>query len=294
MDWEVKGTFTALMTPFKRNGEIDEEGVRRLVKSQVEAGVDGIIVCGTTGEAATLSEEEKYLLARIVLNASKGQVPVIAGAGTNNTRETVAMAKQFSDIGVNGLLVVVPYYNRPTQEGMFQHFKSVAQSTDLPIIMYNIPGRTASNLDVPTVRRLVEIKNIVGLKEASGNFAQISRLIRDIGNISIVSGDDPLTLPIIALGGRGVISVASNLVPEEMTKLVNSALSNDFDEARRIHSRLLPLFEVLLTETNPAPLKMAMSMFGLATNSVRLPLVPVSEQTTQKIREILVELGLLR
>ena len=293
MKWELRGTFTAMMTPFKRDGKIDEEGIRRLVKIQLDRGINGLVPCATTGEAAVLSHDEKLLLVKTMVDASNGKVPVIAGGGTNNTAETVTLAKEFADIGVDGLLLVVPYYNRPTQEGLFQHFKTVAQSTDLPIVLYNIPGRTASNLDVQTVQRLSQVKGIVGLKESSGNFGQIIRLIRDVGGkISIVSGDDPFALPIIALGGRGVISVASNLVPGEMSKLVNAALYGDFEQARQVHYRLLPLFDVLLVETNPAPLKMAMSILGLSTNLVRLPLVPVSDQTTQKIKTILEELGL--
>nr|MDO8133077.1 4-hydroxy-tetrahydrodipicolinate synthase [Candidatus Njordarchaeum guaymaensis] len=293
MKWELRGTFTALITPFKQDGEIDKEGLRQLIELQLEGGVNGVVPCGTTGESATLSHDEKHVVVKTVVDASNGKVPVLAGAGTNNTADTLRLAKEFADVGVDGLLLVAPYYNRPTQEGMFQHFKVVAQSVSLPVVLYNIPGRTASNLEVSTVQRLCEIMNIVGLKESSGNFSQIMRLMEMVGaKISIVSGDDPLTLPIMALGGRGVISVASNLVPEEMSRLVNEALSGNFREARQLHYRLLPLFDALFVETNPAPLKMAMSMLRLPAGTVRLPLVPVSEESTHKIKRVLDQLGL--
>jgi len=293
MKWELRGTFTALITPFKQDGEIDKEGLRQLIELQLEGGVNGLVPCGTTGESATLSHDEKHVVVKTVVDASNGKVPVLAGAGTNNTADTQRLAKEFADLGVDGLLLVAPYYNRPTQEGMFQHFKVVAQSVSLPVVLYNIPGRTASNLEVSTVQRLCEIMNIVGLKESSGNFSQIMRLIETVGRrISIVSGDDPLTLPIMALGGRGVISVASNLVPEEMSRLVDEALSGNFQEARELHYRLLPLFDALFVETNPAPLKMAMSMLRLPAGTVRLPLVPVSQENTHKIKRVLDQLGL--
>mgnify|MGYP001097143636 CR=1 FL=1 len=293
MKWELRGTFTALITPFKQDGQIDKEGLRQLVELQLKGGVDGLVPCGTTGESATLSHEEKHVVVKTVVDASNGKVPVLAGAGTNNTADTLKLAKEFADVGVDGLLLVVPYYNKPTQEGMFQHFKAVAQSVSLPVVLYNIPGRTASNLEVSTVQRLCEIMNIAGLKESSGNFSQIMRLVEMVGEkISIVSGDDPITLPIIALGGRGVISVASNLVPEEMSRLVDEALSGHFQEARQLHYQLLPLFDALFVETNPAPLKMAMSMLGLPAGTVRLPLVPVSQESTYKIKRVLDQLGL--
>nr|MDO8134111.1 4-hydroxy-tetrahydrodipicolinate synthase [Candidatus Njordarchaeum guaymaensis] len=293
MKWELRGTFTALITPFKQDGQIDKEGLRQLVELQLKGGVDGLVPCGTTGESATLSHEEKHVVVKTVVDASNGKVPVLAGAGTNNTADTLRLAKEFADVGVDGLLLVVPYYNKPTQEGMFQHFKAVAQSVSLPVVLYNIPGRTASNLEVSTVQRLCEIMNIAGLKESSGNFSQIMRLVEMVGEkISIVSGDDPITLPIIALGGRGVISVASNLVPEEMSRLVDEALSGHFQEARQLHYQLLPLFDALFVETNPAPLKMAMSMLGLPAGTVRLPLVPVSQESTYKIKRVLDQLGL--
>lgn len=293
MKWELKGTFTALVTPFKKNGEVDQEGLRQLVKFQLKAGVDGLVPCGTTGEAPTLSLEEKSLVIKTVIDASNGKIPVIAGAGTNNTADTIKLTKSFADIGVDALLVVVPYYNKPTQEGMFQHFKAVAESTDLPIVLYNVPARSASNLDISTVKRLSQVQGIFGLKESSGNFGQMMKLIQIVGDkISILSGDDSITLPIISVGGRGVISVASNLAPKEMSKLVDAALAGRFEEARQIHYRLLPLFDVLFVETNPAPVKKAMSMMGLPAGSVRLPLVPVSEESTHKIEKVLDQLRL--
>jgi len=293
LKFDLKGTLTAMITPFKQSGEVDVEGIRQLVKFQLEGGVDGLVPCGTTGEVPTLSHDEKCLVVKTVVDASNGKLPVIAGAGTNNTADSMKLAKEFADVGADGLLAVVPYYNRPTQEGMFQHFKAIAQSTDRPLVLYNIPGRSASNLEVSTVKRLTQVKQIAGLKESSGNFAQIMKLVQEVGDkISILSGDDPITLPIIALGGRGVISVASNIAPKEMSTLVNAALAGNFQEAKRIHYKLLPLFDVLFVETSPAPLKKAMSIVGLPDGSVRLPLVPVSEESTQKIKVALDQLGL--
>ncbi len=295
MKKDIKGCGTALVTPFKSNGKIDEEALRRLVDFQIKEGIDFLVPCGTTGESATLTVDEHLRVVEIVVEQSGGRVPVIAGAGGYNTEKVVEMAKRVSSLGVDGILSVTPYYNKPTQEGLYQHFKSVAESVDVPVILYNVPGRTSTNLLPDTVVRLSEIKNIIGLKAASGNIGQIGELaVKMPEGFKIISGDDPNTLPIIALGGVGVISVISNQAPGMTVKLTHLCLEGKFREAMIMQKRLYPLMKLNFLETNPIPVKAGLAMMGLIEERYRLPLVPMSKENKEKLRRGLVELGLVK
>jgi 4-hydroxy-tetrahydrodipicolinate synthase len=271
------GAFTALITPF-RNGEVDERALRNLVDYQIQGGIDGLIPCGTTGESVTMTDFEHDRVIEIVIDQTGGRVPVIAGTGTNNTRASIEHTRHAKAVGAAAALVVVPYYNKPTQEGMFRHFEAVANSTDLPILLYNIPGRSVVNMTHETTLRLAEIPNIVGIKESAGNMDQVSQLaIGAPSDFSILSGDDSLTLPMMSLGGHGVVSVVSNIVPDVVSRLTAAALAGDFAEARSIHQRLFDLARVMFIENNPTGIKTAAGMLGLCSDELRLPMVPMAE-----------------
>src|SRR5229473_420253 len=289
-----KGCGTALVTPFQGDFSLDEIALRRLVRRQVEAGVHFLVPCGTTGESPTLTHEERRRVVEITLEEAHGKVPVVAGAGGYDTAEVTRAAREYQAMGVDGILSVAPYYNKPTQEGLYQHFRFIADAVSLPILLYNVPGRTGVNIEPATVKRLAAIDTIVGVKEASGNISQmvsIAALVPE--HFVILSGDDAITLPLFALGGRGVISVASNEIPAEMAKLCNFALQNDFSAARQIHMRHLPLMDVNFVESNPIPVKSAMAKMGLLQAVWRLPLVPPSASSMERIQAVLETLGLI-
>jgi len=288
------GTGTALVTPFRMDGLLDEPTLRSLIQRQIDAGINFLVPCGTTGESPTLTHAEHLRVVEIAVELAKGKVPVLAGAGGYNTAEVIALARQLKSIGVDGILSVTPYYNKPTQEGLYQHFKAIASAIDLPIILYSVQGRTGVNVEPATVFRLSQIKNIVGVKEASGNINQMGAILRQVpSEFLVLSGDDSLTLPLLALGGHGLISVASNEIPAEMTRLVQTARSGDFAEARRLHYRYLPLMDINFIESNPIPVKAAMAEMGLLQPSWRLPLVPPKPENQERIRAILESLDLV-
>jgi len=287
------GCGTALVTPFTRDGALDEAGVRRLAKRQIDAGIHFLVPCGTTGESPTLSEDERARVVELVVEEARGRVPVLAGAGGYDTREVIHAAKRMRQAGADGLLSVTPYYNKPTAEGLYQHYRAIADAVDAPIVVYNVPGRTGCNIDVATVVRLSSIPNIVGVKEASGNMTQICEICRSVPRDFIVlSGDDALTLPIIAVGGRGIISVASNEVPAEMSRMAELADRGDFAGARVVHEMLLPLMQVNFIESSPIPVKSAMAAMGLLEETYRLPLVAPRPASRERILAVLAELKL--
>jgi 4-hydroxy-tetrahydrodipicolinate synthase len=287
------GVGTALITPFTSTGALDEAAVRRLARRQIDAGIHFLVPCGTTGEVPTLSDDEKRTVVEIVVDEAGGKVPVLAGAGGYDTREIVHAAAMMKAAGAAGLLSVTPYYNKPTPEGLYQHYKAIADSTDLPIIVYNVPGRTGVNVDPATLARLATIPGIVGVKEASGNVQQMAEILRAVPDDFIVlSGDDALTVPLMAIGGRGIISVASNEIPAEMVQMTEAAAAGDFRTARLIHQKLLPLLVGNFVESNPGPVKFAMAAMGLCELSYRLPMVPPRPASQAKMIEILKELGL--
>jgi len=286
------GCGTALVTPFSAGGAVDEASVRRLARRQLEAGVHFLVPCGTTGEAPTLSAAEKRRVVEIVVEEAKGRAPVLAGAGGYDTREVVEAAREMQAAGADGLLSVTPYYNKPTPEGLYQHYRAIAAATPLPVIVYNVPGRTGCNVDPATLTRLATIPNVVGVKEASGNMTQICEVARAVpAEFVVLSGDDALTLPAMAIGARGVISVASNELPAEMAQLVEAAERGDFTAAREIHARLLPLLLANFAESNPIPVKAAMALLGLLEENYRLPMVPPRAETREKLARILAALG---
>lgn len=288
------GCGTALVTPFRRDLSLDEEALRRLLRRQIDAGIDFLVPCGTTGESPTLSHEEQVRVVKITVEEARGKVPVVAGAGGNNTAHVIEMAREFASCGANGILSVAPYYNKPTQEGLYQHYKALAEAVSLPIILYNIPGRTGVNIEPATLVRLAQVGNIVGVKEASGNISQMATILAAVPNdFAVLSGDDGITLPLMALGGRGMISVASNEIPAEMTRIAKLANANDFAAARELHNRWFPLMEVNFIETNPIPVKSALALMGLCEPVFRLPLVPPKSENLAKIRNVLESTGLL-
>jgi 4-hydroxy-tetrahydrodipicolinate synthase len=289
------GVGTALVTPFTPSGVLDEAAVRRLGRRQIDAGVHFLCPCGTTGESPTLSDDEKLRIVEILVDEANGAVPILAGAGGYDTKEVIHLAAQMQKRGVSGFLSVTPYYNKPTQEGLYQHYRAIAESTPLPIVVYNVPGRTGVNVDVSTLARLAQIPTIVGVKEASGNVTQMCEICRAVPpDFIVLSGDDALTLPLMAVGGRGIISVASNEIPAEMAAMVEAAERNDFAEARQIHARILPLMQVNFVEANPIPVKAAMAAMGLLDESYRLPMVPPQPASREKILKVLKELGILK
>ena len=292
---DFTGVGTALVTPFTRNGDLDEAAVRRLARRQIDAGVHFLIPCGTTGETPTLTEAERLRTVEIVVEEAAGKVPVLAGAGGYDTREVTHAAAEMARRGANGFLSVTPYYNKPTQEGLYQHYRAFAESTPLPIIVYNVPGRTGVNVEPSTLARLATIPNIVGVKEASGNVTQMCEICRALpADFLVLSGDDALTLPLMAVGGHGIISVASNEIPSEMVEMVQHAERNDFAAARAVHARILPLMSINFVESNPIPVKSAMAAMGLLEEIYRLPMVPPRPESKEKILGVLKALGLLK
>ena len=288
------GTGTALVTPFRTDGSLDENALRSLVKRQIDAGINFLVPCGTTGESPTLTHAEHLRVVELTLEVAKGKVPVLAGAGGYNTSEVISLATELQKLGADGILSVTPYYNKPTQEGLFQHFKAIASAVKLPIILYSVQGRTGVNIEPSTVLRLSQISNIVGIKEASGNISQMGAILNLVSNdFLVLSGDDSLTLPLISLGGRGLISVVSNEIPAEMTRLVQSALSGDFAEARRLHFRYLSLMDINFVESNPIPVKAALAEMGLLQPVWRLPLVSPKPENLARIRAVLESLDLI-
>jgi len=288
------GTGTALVTPFRRDGSLDEPTARALVKRQITAGIDFLVPCGTTGECPTLTEQERFRVVEITVELAKGKVPVLAGAGGYNTCEVIETARELSKLDVSGILSVTPYYNKPTQEGLYQHFKAIAEAVDLPIILYSVQGRTGVNIEPATVARLAQIPNIVGIKEASGSVGQMATILNCVPEeFLVLSGDDALTLPLLAIGGRGVISVASNEIPAEMKRLTQLALAGDFEAARAIHRQYHALMEINFVESNPIPVKAAMAEMGLLEACWRLPLVPPKAENRAKIHAVLESLKLL-
>jgi len=289
------GCGTALVTPFRTDQSLDEEALRILVRRQVDAGIDFLVPCGTTGECPTLTPTERLRVVELTLEEARGRVPVVAGAGGYNTAEVIETAREFQSMGVDGILSVTPYYNKPTQEGLYQHYKAIAAATTLPIIVYSVVGRTGVNVEPATIRRLAEIENIVGIKEASGNIGQMAAIANGVPDSFVVlSGDDAITLPLAALGGRGVISVVSNEIPAEMTRLTHLCLQNNFPAARELHRKYFPLMEVNFVETNPGPVKAAMALMDLLEPVWRLPLVPPKAENLARIRGVLESLGLLQ
>ena len=289
-----RGTGTALVTPFRRDGSLDEATLQALVKRQIDAGIDFLVPCGTTGESPTLTHEEHLRVVEITVKLAKGRVPVLAGAGGYNTAEVIALARELAELGADGILSVTPYYNKPTQEGLFQHYRAIAEAVPLPIILYSVQGRTGVNIEPNTVKRLAEIENIVGIKEASGNVSQMAAILNAVPDEFIVlSGDDAITLPVISLGGRGLISVVSNEIPAEMSQLTRLALSGDFSGARAIHRRYHSLMEINFVESNPIPVKAAMAEMGLLEAVWRLPLVASKAENCARIRAVLEALGLV-
>jgi 4-hydroxy-tetrahydrodipicolinate synthase len=289
------GVGTALVSPFTRAGELDEAAVRRLGRRQIDAGIHFLCPCGTTGENPTLTDAERLRTIEILADEAAGKIPILAGAGGYDTREVIHLAREMARRGVSGFLSVTPYYNKPTQEGLYQHYRAFAESTSLPIVVYNVPGRTGVNVEPATLARMAEIPNIVGVKEASGNVSQMCEIVRAVPKDFIVlSGDDALTLPLMAVGGHGIISVASNEIPSEMVQMVEAAERNDFAAARAVHARILPLLSINFVESNPQPVKAAMAAMGLIEEIYRLPMVSPKPESREKITRVVKELGLLR
>jgi 4-hydroxy-tetrahydrodipicolinate synthase len=285
---QLRGCGTAIVTPFNKDESLDELGLKRLVEFQITGGVDFIVACGTTGESVTMSEEEQARVVELCVQTANGRVPIVAGAGGYNTREIIERIHRFTTLGADAILSVVPYYNKPTQEGMYQHFRAIAENTELPIILYNIPGRCVVNMETPTTVRIAQLPNIIGTKEASGNISQIGEVIAATDESFLVfAGDDSVALPTIALGGAGVISVASNLLPREVSNLSHACLDGDWDKARKLQRALTPVFKTMFIESNPAPVKAAMAAAGLIGETMRLPMVPISETSRAKLTEVL-------
>jgi 4-hydroxy-tetrahydrodipicolinate synthase len=292
---KLEGVFTALVTPFKEN-KLDEDALRRIIEFQIENGVDGLVPCGTTGEAPTLSYEEHEKVIELTVRFTNGKVPVIAGTGSNSTHEAIELTQAAKNVGANMCLLTTPYYNKPTQEGLYRHFKKIAEEVDIPIILYNIPGRTGVNMAPETVARLAQIPNVVGIKEASGSVLQAAEIFRlTEGKFTILSGDDNLFLPIMSVGGKGVISVASNAMPKRMKELYEAFLvERNVEKAIKINTELLPFFQAIFVETNPIPIKEILYLMGLIERELRLPLCPPSDKTSKYLEEITRRYGLLR
>ena len=287
------GCGTALVTPFDASGAVDEAAVRRLARRQIEAGIHFLVPCGTTGETPTLSPAERRRVVELVVEEAAGEVPVLAGAGGYDTRGVVEAARAMEAAGAQGLLSVTPYYNKPTPEGLYRHYQAIGQATPLPIVVYNVPGRTGCNVTPDTLIRLASIPTVVAVKEASGNINQISEVCRTVpADFIVLSGDDAMTLPLMAVGGRGLISVASNEAPAEMAQLVEAAEKGDYADARERHHRLLPLMTANFAESNPIPVKTAMAQMGLLEEAFRLPMVPPKSETRERMAHVLAELGL--
>lgn len=289
-----QGSMVALVTPF-RDGKVDEGTLRELVEFHVQNGTDVLVPCGTTGESPTLSHDEHKRVVDVVVEAAAGRIPVVAGTGSNSTAEALDLTRHAKHAGADGALMVVPYYNKPTQRGLIEHFRAVAEAVDIPIILYNIPGRTGVNMLPETVATLAEFPNIVGVKEASGNLEQITYIVKLCGDrLTVISGDDTLTLPIMAVGGQGVISVVANIVPKDVRDLAHSALDGDWKRAQELHLKLFPLCQAMFLETNPIPIKAAMSLLGMTTPELRLPLSPMVGTNLMRLKEVMRQYGLLK
>ncbi len=290
-----QGTGTAMITPFKADGSIDEKALRRFVDFQIAGHVDMLLPCGTTGEGATLDADETDRVVGIVIEQSRKRVPVIVGAGSNSTAKAVQGTRRAKKLGADGVLSVGPYYNKPTQQGYYEHFKAIAEAEDIPIIVYNVPGRTGGNIEAKTMLRLAEIPNIVAVKEASGNLGQIMDIIKDAPrDFRVLCGDDAMAVAVIAMGGDGIVSVVSNEAPGMMAEMIDAALAGDLVLARRLHYKLLPLMNANFVESNPIPVKAVLGMMGLIEENYRLPLVPAGSATREKLGKIAEELGLLQ
>ena len=288
------GCGTALVTPFQRDGKLDESTLRSLVRRQIQAGINFLVPCGTTGESPTLTRREHLRVVEITLEEAKGKVPVLGGAGGYNTHEVIELGRELKSLGCDGILSVTPYYNKPTQEGLYQHYKAIAQSVPLPIVVYSVQGRTGVNVEPLTLKRLAEIDNIVGVKEASGNISQMAAVMQHVPErFAVLSGDDSITIPLIALGGKGIVSVVSNEIPRQMTELAQLALSGDFAGARKVQREFFALMEVNFVESNPMPVKAAMALMGLLEPVWRLPMVAPTPASHAKIENVLESLGLL-
>jgi 4-hydroxy-tetrahydrodipicolinate synthase len=292
---ELMGCGTALVTPFRKDGGVDEPALHALVNWQIESGIDFLVPCGTTGEASTLNEAEWLRVVEVVIAATAGRVPVFAGCSHNATHEAVAKARKLAQVpGLTGILTASPYYNRPGQEGQYQHFRAIAEAVDLPVLLYNIPGRTGANLEPATVLRLAELPNVIGIKESSGNLAQITELLTSAPrSFKVFAGDDGMALPVLALGGSGLVSVASNALPGQMARMVQAALDNDWAGARRINRHFFRLMQAHFWEPSPAPIKAVLSMLGRCEDVLRLPMVPVSPAIRRRLEIIVGELGML-
>ncbi len=293
---KLRGCGTALVTPFKQDGSVDLRAQRALVEWQIESGIDFLVPCGTTGETPTLTHDEWIQVIESTIDVASGRVPIVAGATSNSTAEAVTRAKEVAAIrGVDAILTASPYYNKPTQEGQYQHFKAIAEAVDKPLVLYNVPGRTAANIETATLLRLAQIPNIVAVKEASGNMAQIMEICHQKPeDFTVLSGDDALTLPILAVGGVGLISVASNQVPKELSAMVRAALNNDWATARALHGRLLNLMNANFLESNPGPVKAVLAMMGRIEEVYRLPMVPLRPENRAKLEKIAAEAGVLK
>jgi len=292
---DLKGIYTALVTPFK-DGKVDEDALKRLIEFQLKEGVDGLVPCGTTGEAPTLSYEEHERVIELTVQCAGGKVPVIAGTGSNSTKEAIELTEGAKKLGADMCLLTTPYYNKPTQEGLYRHFKEIAEAVDIPLILYNIPGRTGINMNPETIKRTADIPNIVGIKEASGSLVQVSEIYRlTEGKFMILSGDDNIFLPMMSVGAVGVISVIANIVPKELKALYRAYMEEkNIGKACDIHTKLMPLFQAMFIETNPIPVKEALYYMGMIERELRLPLCPLSDGNSKYLKGLLKEYGLLR
>jgi len=293
MSRRFSGAITALITPF-RDGKVDHDALARIVELQIAEGIHGLVPCGSTGESATLTHPEHVEVVRTVLQAARGRVPVIAGTGSNSTAEAISLTRAAKEAGADAALLISPYYNKPTQEGIYRHYRAIAEATRFPLIVYNIPGRTGSKIEATTVARLAELDEVIGLKEATGSLDECQEVLRLCGErLQVFSGDDALTLPIMAVGGAGVISVTSNVLPRKAAECTTAFLEGNLTRARSLHYEMLPLMRALFLETNPIPVKAAMSMLGHCADELRLPLLPMTDGPRQKLRAVMKEMGLL-
>lgn len=289
-----RGCGTAMITPFKRDESLDEAALRRFIEFQITGGVDFLVACGTTGESVTMSEDEQARVVELTVENVAGRIPVVAGAGGYNTREVIEKVQLYERLGADAILSVTPYYNKPTQEGLYQHYRVIAEATKLPIILYNVPGRTGCNMEPETVARLTGIENIVGTKEASGNISQIAEIASLVDeSFKIFAGDDSVVLPVAALGGVGVISVASNLLPRLVSDLCHASIEGRLDEARKLNRKLTPIFKAMFIESNPVPVKTALALTGMIEEVYRLPMAPMSKVNRAKLEQVLTEAGVL-
>lgn len=285
---QLRGCGTAIVTPFRRDETIDEAALKRLIEYQLEGGVDFLVACGTTGESVTMTEDEQARVVQLTIETVKGRIPVVAGAGGYNTREVIEKIERYATLGADAILSVTPYYNKPTQEGLFQHYRAIAESSALPIILYNVPGRTGCNLEPALVARLAEFETIVGIKEASGNISQIGEIASLVDDSFLIfAGDDSVVLPVAALGGVGVISVASNLLPRDVSRLTHASVDGRLEEARALYRQLTPIFKAMFIESNPGPVKAALAMIGLIEEVYRLPMVPLSPANRAALEKVI-------